>query len=148
MNETGEVLVSTGFHCFKVSFICKIAVRFLSSYRWCLSLQFPLPTPYRFHLVVLWRGSSGLGKIRESMLAQFPPGLRTLQVPHRVWSASTKLRLCTFDLYSMTVTQMKKMFRMSRVVFGHASHISENNCQINGTHSPLCDSRRGIDFSF
>lgn len=70
-----------GFCSLKVSCIAKIVVRWWSSYWWLLSLQLPRLTPYRFHLVVVWRGSSGMGKIRESMLAQFPPGQRSLQGP-------------------------------------------------------------------
>lgn len=104
------------------------------------------PTPHRFHFAAMWRGSSGLGKIRESMLAQFPSGLRSLQVPCREWSSFTKLRLCAFDLYNMSITHMKWNV-LSQKLFGQALHLSECNGQINGTHSLLCDLRRDIDFS-
>lgn len=56
-----------------------------------------------------------MAKIREFMLAQFPPGLRSLQLPHREWSASTKLRLCAFDLYSMTITHVEKFLESERL---------------------------------
>lgn len=90
-------------------------------------------TPCRFHFAAVWRGSSGLGKIRESVLAQFPSGLRSLQLPYREWSSFTKRRLCAFDLYSMRVTHMEKCFESE--VFGHALHLSECNCWSNDTHS-------------
>lgn len=112
MNKKGEHGSKRGF---KVSFMGKIVVRCLSSYGWWLSLQLPLLAPHRFHLVVGWRGSSRLGKIRESMLAQFPPGLRSLQVSHREWSAPTKPRMYAFDLYSMTITHMEKCLESERL---------------------------------
>lgn len=76
-----------------------------------------------------------MGEIREHMLPQFPPGLTSLQLPRRDWSAATKLGLCAFDLYSMTITHMKKCLE-SEGVFGHGSHLSECSYQINGTHFP------------
>lgn len=116
-----EVSVNKGFHCFKVSFMGKIEVRCWSCYGCWLSSLLPLPTPYRFHLVVVWRGSGGLGKISESMLAQFPPGLRSLQGPHREWSASTKLRMCAFDLYSMTITHMENVLSQRGCVWSRVT---------------------------
>lgn len=56
-----------------------------------------------------------MGEISESMLAQFPPGLGSLQPPDREWSASTKLRLYAFDLYSMTFTHMEKYLESERL---------------------------------
>lgn len=124
----------------------KIVVRCLSSYRWWLSLQLSLSTPYRFHLIVVWRGSSGLGKIRRFMQAQFPHGLWFLQVPLREWSASTKRSLCAFDLYSLTITHMENCLESERFCLVTRPILSE--CQINSTHSPLRDSRICIDLCF
>lgn len=103
-------------------------------------------TPYRFHSVAVWRGSSRLSKIREVMQAQFPPGLGFFQVPLREWPASTKRSLCAFDLYSLTITHMEKCLESERLCL--VTHHILSECQINGTHSPLHDSGRCIDLCF
>lgn len=89
-----------------------------------------------------------MGKIRESMLAQFPPGLRFLQLPHREWSASTKLRLCAFDLYTMTITHMEKCLESERLCLVTRHILVSVIAKLMAPTFHLCVPRRGIDFSF
>lgn len=100
-------------------------------------------TPYRFHLVAVWRGSSQLSKIREVMQAQFPPDLGFFQVPLRDWSASTKRSPCAFGLYSLTIIHLEKCLESERLCL--VTHHILSECQINSTQSPLCNSGRCID---
>lgn len=121
-------------------------VKCLSSPGWWLSVQLPLPTPYRFHLVVVWRGSSGLGKIREFIRAPFPPGLGSLQVPLREWSASTSGSLCAFDLYNLTITHIQNCLESERLVWSRVTSWLSAKLMVP---TPLSVTvRRGIDLCF
>lgn len=78
-------------------------------------------TPDRFHLVVVWRGSSGLGKIREFIRAPFPPGLGASQVPLREWSASTSGSPRAFDLHNLTITHSEICLQSERLVWSRVT---------------------------
>lgn len=96
------------------------------------------PTPDRFHLVVVWRGSSGLGKIREFIRAPFPPGLGASRVPLREWSASTSGSPRAFDLYNLTITHWENCLESERV--GLVTRRVLGECQVNGSSAAaLCD---------
>lgn len=121
-------------------------VKCLSFPGWWLSVQFPLPTPYRFHSVVVWRGSSGLGEIREFIRAPFPPGLGSLQVPLREWSASTSGSLCASDLYNLTITHVQNCLESERLVWSRVTSWLSAKLVVP-TPLPVTV-RRGIDFCF
>lgn len=78
-------------------------------------------TPDRFHLLVVWRGSNGLGKIREFIRAPFPPGPGASPVPLRERSASTRGSPHAFDPHNLTITHWEICLRSERLLWSRVA---------------------------